>query len=92
MQFANQPNVVGQAHVLDAVDDLLGSLQHAVERIDSAGYRIARIADRFFGHSPTPIPGPQKTAPVNPTVTMLLGDLGTSVERLFTELDRLQSK
>lgn len=86
--MANQLGVA-QTHVPDVIDTTIGSLQHAVERINSAEYRLARIADRYVGSRPTPVPGLDKTAPVNPTVQGLLGDLGGSIERLFLELERL---
>jgi hypothetical protein len=78
-----------QTHIADVIDGTISSLQNAVERINSIEYRLARLADRYVGSRPTPMPTIDKSAPVNPTVQMLLGDLGGAVERLFTELDRL---
>lgn len=76
-------------HVPDVIDTTIGSLQHAIERIDSVGYRLNRLADRYVGSQPTPIPTDKANKASNPTVQSLLGDLGGAIERLFTELDRL---
>lgn len=74
-------------HVPDVIDTTIGSLQHAIERINSAEYRLARMADRYVGSTPKPV-NPDKASPNAPTIQGLLGDLGGSVERLFTELER----
>lgn len=77
-----------EAHVIDVIDTTIGSLQHAIERINSVEYRLRRIADRTVGSVPTPITDKVPT-PREPTIQALLGDLGGSVERLFSELNRL---
>ena len=77
-----------QAHVQDVIDTTISSLQHAIERINSVEHRLRRIADRTVGPQPTPMNSSPAT-PREPTIQGLLGDLGGSVERLFTELNRL---
>lgn len=87
--FARPDSVIEkQAHVQDVIDTTIGSLQHAIERINSIEYRLRRIADRTVGQQPTPMTSTPAT-PREPTIQGLLGDLGGSVERLFTELNRL---
>lgn len=78
-------------HVPDVIDSTIGSLQHAIERINAAEYRLARIADRYVGSTPRPV-NPEKSSPSVPTIQGLLGDLGGSVERLYTELNRLNEQ
>lgn len=87
----NTASAVNSTHVPDVIDGVVGSLQHAVERIDSVGYRISRIADRIVGPTPQPVATPGTSAN-NPTVESLISDLGRNIERLFTELSRLESK